>query len=271
MSWVPKPCGCPGQGAGRGGCAWPRAEPSALGPPLVGKNLLLATTKEREKWGECPDGLHPRGFPEGLTQTGFQASPFPPNLVETFIPVPWTHPPKVHTISEYTPIYSLLLQLHLTARGSFPLTPAKCGTEVWGWGDGSLPERLGRQPNGRPVCLTLPCHHDAHSEASGKHCGSAGFSVCHDDSAFGATVGMLWVSPGGAVHAGSHRRRVSLCPTGHLLPAPQLGMCSCARDPGVLLLFHAHNHLGFLICSCKGTGPLFRSSRRMSQCPSAFP
>lgn len=136
----------------------------ALWPPLVEKNLLLTTTKEREKWGEHPSGLHPQGFPEGLTQTGLQASPFPPSLVETFILVSWTCPPKVHTISEYTPIYSLLLQCHLTVRGCFPLTPAKCGIEVRGWGDGSLPEWVGKQPNGRPVCLTLLWRHNLHTE-----------------------------------------------------------------------------------------------------------
>lgn len=137
MLWAAEPCGCPGHPDGRASPARAWAELSALGPPLVEKNLLLMTTKEREKRGECPDRLHPQGFPEGLTQTSLQAPPFPPSLVETFILVPWTHPPKVHTISEYTPIYSLLLQRHLTVRGCFPLTPAKCGIEVWGWGDGS--------------------------------------------------------------------------------------------------------------------------------------
>lgn len=126
-------CGCPGpcclSGPARAG-----VELSAPRPPLVEKNLLLTTSKEWGKWSEYPDRLLSRGFPEGLTQTNLKASPFPPGLVETFILVPWTRLLKVHTISEYSPIYSLLLQRHLTVTGCFLLTPAKCGIEVWGWG-----------------------------------------------------------------------------------------------------------------------------------------
>lgn len=199
------PAGWPCQGLDRTVCS--RAT-------SCGEKPSSTTTKEQEKWSGCPDRLHRQGFPEGLTQTSLQASPFPPSLVETFIPVPWTCCAKVHTISEYTPIYSLLLQRRLTVRGCFPLTPAKCGIEVWGWGAGSLPEWAGRQPDGCPVCLTLLRCHNLHSEVADKHCGSLGFSVCHDDSAFGAVAGMPWASPGSAVHTGSHQHRASLCPPG---------------------------------------------------------
>lgn len=231
MLWAAKPWDCPGHPASRRGPAMAQAKLSALVPPLVEKNLLPTTTKKQEKWS--PDGLLLQGFPEGLTQTSLQASPFPPSLVETFIPIPWTHPPKVHTISEYTSIYSLLLQRHPTVRGCFPLTPAKSGTEVWGWGDGSLPEWIGRQPNGCPVCLTLLWSHSMHSEVAGKHRGSLGFSVFHDD----AIARMLWVSLGGTAHTGSHQCRVSLYPTRHFLPALRLEIHSCARYPGVPLVF----------------------------------
>lgn len=135
-----------------------------------------------------------------------------------------------------------------------------------------LPEWVGSKPNGCPVCLTLLWRHNLHSEVAGKHCGSLGFSVCHDDSAFGAVAGMPWVSPGGAVHAGSHCCGVFLCPSRHFLPALWLGMYSCARHPGVLLVFWVHRPSSWiLISSCKirSEGLLFRSGR-MSQYLWAF-
>lgn len=69
--------------------------------------------------------------------------------------------------------------------------------------EGSLPEWVGRQPNGHPVCLTFLWCHNLRSGVAVKHCGSLGFSVCHNVYTFGATAGMPWVSLGGSVHDSS--------------------------------------------------------------------
>lgn len=185
------------------------------------------------RWASRQAG--PQGFPEGLTQTSLKASPFPPSLVETFIPVPWTHPLKVHTISEYSPIYNLL------CNDTSPSQAVSCwhqlNVALKSEAEGSLPEWVGSQPKGHPVCLTFLWCHNLHSRVTVKHCGSLGFSVCHNIYTSGATAGMPWVSLGG--NCAWQQHRVSLCHTRHFLPALWLGTYSCARDPGVIRVFQA--------------------------------
>lgn len=105
MPRAAEPCAWPGDPTSTGGPARAWAEPSAPEPPLVEKNLLLTTTKEQEKWSECPDRLHPQSFPEGLTQTSLQASPFPPSwwkLLSRFLEL---------AVRKYTPFLSTHLYI----------------------------------------------------------------------------------------------------------------------------------------------------------------
>lgn len=246
-----KACGCPGPCC-LSSPARARAELSAPRPPLVEKNLLMTTSKEWAKWGEHPDRLLPQGFPEGLTQTSLKASPFPPSLVETFVLVPWTHPLQVHTVSEYSPIYSLLLQWHLTITGCFLLTPAKCGTEVWGWGVSTWVSRQAAKWTSSMLDLSVVSQVAQWSYR--QTLWLSGFLCLPQHLHFWCHCGDAMGKPGW--YCAWQQHRVSLCHTRHFLPALWLGMYSCARDTGVILVFR---HLSwFLICSCKDTGLLFR-------------
>lgn len=189
--WMTEAFGCPRHPADLGRAVWSVA--TSCG------QKLLTSTAEQEIWGEHPGRLYPWGFPEVLTQIGLHASPRPPGRLETFILLPLTCPPKIHSISEYTPIYSFL-RCHLSIRGCFPLTPANCGitfeVEVIGHHQGEWAgSQMGVQFSW-PYCSITVCIAKLQINTM-----ALWVPVYHADSAFSAFAGIPWLRPGRAVHA----------------------------------------------------------------------
>lgn len=241
-------CGCPGPCC-PSGPARARPELSALRPPLLEKKPSSGNIKGVRKEVSIQTGCFPEVSLKAWLRLVWRLPHF---LLAWWKLLSWF---LELALWKYTPFLSIHLYI-----ASFCKNTSQ-SQAVSGWlqlnvalkseAEGSLPEWVGRQPNRHPVCTGC---HNLHSGVAGKHCGSLGFSVCHNVYTFGATAGMPWVSPGGAVHDSS---------TGYPCATAGISFQLCGWEHTLVqetqVWSWSFRHLSwFLICSCKGTGLLFR-------------
>lgn len=86
---------------------------------------------------------------------------------------------------KYTPFLSIHLYIASFCNDASPSQAASCwhqlNVALKSEAEGSLPEWAGRQPNGHPVCcLNFLWCPNSRSWVAIKHCGSLGFSICHN-------------------------------------------------------------------------------------------